>query len=387
MARLARMPPIQKDLHACTMCGYCVPVCPAYQEAGWESASPRGRVYALRQYDMRGPFDRLLRRDVTPGEPFARTAWECTGCGACEEVCPAYIPFDRLWDDVKEWMVTSGFERPALSPYLENVKETRNLYGEPQEARASWLPPEAVQAQQPEVVYWVGCAASYRKQQIALAVVKILNAAKVAYRVLGPEEWCSGAPLARMGYQGYVKRELMPHNIQAVARTGAKTLVTACAECYRAFLKDYKAWGENPPFGVMHISHFVENLVREKRITFTRPLPAKIAFHDACHMSRVAGAYDPPRQALRFIKDLKLLEMLPSREQALCSGAGAGFPDVYPEQAGGVASRRLQAAADTGASTLVTACPHAELHFEAVAKQRNMQMSILDLAEVVAQGL
>ena len=387
MARLARMPPIERDLHACTMCGYCVPVCPAYQEAGWESASPRGRVYAMRQYDLRGPLDRLLRRDVTPGVAFARSAWECTGCGACEEVCPAYIPFNRLWDDVKEWMVASSLGRPPLDPYLLNVKETRNLYGEPQAARAAWLPPEAVQSGQPEVVYWVGCAASFRKQQVARSVVKILNAAKVPYKILGPDEWCSGAPLARMGYQDYVKRELMPHNLEAVSRTGAKTLVTACAECYRAFLKDYKAWGGNPPFSVMHISHYVEKLVREKRIAFTKPLPTKVAFHDACHMARVAGAYDPPRQALKFIKDLKVLELFPAREEALCSGAGGGFPDVYPEQAAGVASRRLQAATDTGASTLVTACPHAELHFEKVAKQRNMAVSILDLAEVVAQGL
>ncbi len=387
MPSLAKMPPIQEDLHACTMCGYCVPVCPAYQEAGWESASPRGRVYAMRQYDMRGPLDLILRRHVKPGEAFARTAWECTGCGACEEVCPAYIPFDRLWDDVKEWMVESGMGRKELEPRLENVRETRNLYGEPHEARGAWLPPEAVQASKPEVVFWVGCAASYRKQQIARAVVKLLNAARIPYCVLGTEEWCTGAPLARMGYQSYVKKELMPDNIEAVAQTGAKVLVTACAECYRAFRKDYPAWGGNPPFSVFHVSHFVEKLVREKRITFTKPIPTKIAFHDACHMSRVTETYDSPRQALKFIKDLKLLEMFPTRENAQCSGGGGGFPDVYGHQAAGVASRRLQAAVDTGATTLVTTCPHAEMHLEGVAKQRNLQIGIVDLAEMIAQGL
>jgi len=344
-------------------------------------------VFALRQYDLRGPLDRLLRRHVTPGEDFARSAWECTGCGACEEICPVDIPFDSLWDDVKAWMVESGLGRKPLEPYLENVRETHNLYGLSPSDRAAWLPPEAVQSDTPEVVYWAGCAASYQKQQIARAVVKILNAAKVAYRVLGSEEWCSGAPLARMGYQEMVKRELMPHNIEAVARTGAKALVTACAECYRAFAKDYKEWGGNPPFSVFHISQFVEKLVREKRITFTRPLPTNVAFHDPCHMARVCETFEPPRRALKFIKDLKVLEILPNREEALCSGAGGGFPDVYPEQAENVASRRLEAAAETGAKILVTACPHAEMHFEKVAKQRNMQISVVDLAEMVAQGL
>src|SRR3972149_1024404 len=108
------MPPIQEDIHACTMCGYCVPVCPAYQEAGWEGASPRGRIFALRQYEMRGLLDLLLRRNVKPGEEFARNAWECTGCGACEEVCPVDIPFDNLWDDVKGGMVARPREGPTF---------------------------------------------------------------------------------------------------------------------------------------------------------------------------------------------------------------------------------------------------------------------------------
>ena len=199
--------------------------------------------------------------------------------------------------------------------------------------------------------------------------------------------YCFGAPLARMGYQDMTKKELMPHNVQAVEETGAKILVTACAECYRAFARDYREWGGNPPYSVFHISHYVEKLIREKRIAFTKPLAQKVAFHDACHMSRVSGVYEPPRQALKFIRDLKVLEILPSKEDALCSGAAGGFPAVFPEQAAGVAQRRLDAAEDTGATTLVTTCPHAELHFEDVASRRNMNLSIVDLAEMLAQAL
>lgn len=387
MPALAKMPPIQEDIHACTMCGYCVPVCPAYQEARWEGASPRGRIYALRQYEMRGPLDLLLRRKVKPGEDFAKNAWECTGCGACEAVCPVDIPFDNLWDDVKGWMVASGMVRPQLEPYLENVRETHNLYGEPSDARGAWMPPDAVQSERPEVVYWVGCAASYKKQEIARAVVKILNAAKVPYKILGSDEWCTGAPLARMGYQDVTKKELMPHNVRAVQETGAKILVTACAECYRAFFRDYRRWGGNPPYSVFHISHYVEKLIREKRITFTKPLPQKVAFHDACHMSRVSNVFDAPRQSLRFIRDLKVLEIRPSREDALCSGAGGGFPAVFPEQARGVAQRRLDAAEETGGASLVTTCPHAEMHFEETAKGRSMSLGIVDLAQMLADAL
>src|SRR5256712_627449 len=340
------------------------------------SVSPPPTPGAVRKSSWRSwPGTKKDRRSRRTGN-----SWECTGCGACEEVCPVDIPFDTVWDDVKAWMVNSGYERKELQPYLANVRETHNLFGKPAEDRGAWIPPEAVQSANPEVLYWVGCVASYERQQIARAVVKILNAAKVPYRILGKDEWCSGAPLARMGYQETTKKELMPHNVNAVEETGAKVLVTACAECYRAFAPDYKQWGGNPPYSVFHISHYVEKLIREKRIAFTKPLPQKIAFHDACHMSRVSQVYEPPRQALKFIRDLKVLEILPHHEDALCSGAGGGFPAVFPEQAAGVGQRRPAAAEDTGAAGLAATIPHRQMHFEGLGRAPNMALDIGDLA-------
>src|SRR2546423_14144170 len=137
-------------------------------------------------------------------------------------------------------MVGSANERKELEPYLAKVRETHSLYGEPTQDRGAWIPPEAVQSANPEVLYWVGCVASYKRQQIARAVVKILNAARVPYRILGNDEWCSGAPLARMGYQETTKKELMPHNVNAVEETGAKALVTARVARRRGLRPEYQ---------------------------------------------------------------------------------------------------------------------------------------------------
>ena len=388
--RLTEKPPIEEDLHACTMCGYCVPVCPAYREIGFESAAQRGKVYFMREFDKRGYgiLDWLLGRKTAPDAEFSKAVFECTACGACENVCMADIPFDGLWQDVKEWMVDSGLGMPEHTSVFENVSETHNIYGEPHQARAAWIPKDAVQDPSPEVVYWVGCAASYRKRRVAEAVVKILNAARVKYRILGKDEWCSGAPLANMGYGTYVKKELMPRNIQAVAQTGAKVLVTACSEDVRAFLIDYRHWGGNPPFSVLHITQYVERLVSEKRLTFTKPLQGlKAAFHDSCAQGRVTGMYDAPRNAMKFLKGLVPLEMFPNKAEAHCSGAGAGFPLVFPNQANSIGSKRLQNAMELGASAVITTCPHAAMHFEQVAARQNMPLQTLDIAEVLAQAL
>jgi len=388
VARLAKMPNIADHLHACTMCGFCVPVCPTYQQHRWETSSPRGKVFLMRQYEDRGPLDRLLRRDVTPDDYFARAVFECTACGACENVCMVDIPFDTLWQDVKSWMVASGKGMPEHLPTFENVRRTYNIYGEPHAERGAWIPPEAVQSGAPEVVYWVGCAASYRKQQIARAVVKILNAAKVKYRILGTEEWCSGGPLLNMGFGEYVKKVLMPHNLAAIAQSGAKILVTACAEDYRAFRKDYKRYGGNPPFSVLHVTQYIEELVKEKRLAFTKPLPnLKLAFHDACQLGRVSQIYDAPRTMMKYLRGVTVLEMVHTKDETLCSGAAAGYPEAFPAQADDIASGRIEEARGAGGTTIGTTCPFAEAHLERVSRQQNAGIAVVDLVELAAQAL
>src|SRR3989304_2638991 len=164
-----------EDLPACNMCGYCVPVCPAYQEIGWESAAPRGKIFEMRGVEMRSwPLDYLLRRPTKlekgteVSREFTRAVYECTGCGACESVCHADIPFDALWDDVKEKLVNEGLgPLPEHLPLMENAKRTKNLYGKDNETRGSWFNAAGVeQSPSPEVVFWVGCHAAFGRRSI-----------------------------------------------------------------------------------------------------------------------------------------------------------------------------------------------------------------------------
>ncbi|TLZ53191.1 MAG: (Fe-S)-binding protein [Methanobacteriota archaeon] len=386
-----------EDLHACNMCGYCVPVCPPYQEIGWESAAPRGKVYFMKNVEMRSPLDRILRRPTKMRDfagratqealDFTRAVYECTGCGACEAVCHAEIPFDGFWDDVKEWLVNEGYgPLPEHRQMLKNVETTKNLPGKDNERRGDWFKEAGgVQSDQPEVLFWVGCAASFERQSIAKAVVKILNAGNVRYRVLGREEWCSGGPIARIGGGDYVKKTLMPHNMEAVEGTGAKALVTACAECYRAWTKDYRRYGGNPPFAVFHISQYIEKLVKEKRLKFTKKLDRKVTLHDACQLGRVCGQSEPPRNAMKYLQGVVQLEMFHNRDTTLCSGAHGGFREAFPQEAASLAARRQAEARDVGAQLMVTTCPRALAHMNEV--KRGRALDVVDLAELAAEHL
>lgn len=379
----------EDDFFACLQCGACAPVCPPYQEMGWESITPRAKMYHLRQRFMRSPLDRLLKRRIHVDERFAEAVYQCTACGHCESVCPVDIPFQRIWDDIKQWTVERGVATfPEHREMAANVMRTRNIYGEPHAQRDAWIPEEARLSDHPEVIFWVGCVQSYRQRETARAVVKILNAAGVRYSLLGKEEWCTGAPLMRMGYVRPVVAELGPHNIEAVARTGAKALVTACAECFRAFWRDYRERGAgNPPFSVFHIAGYVERLVKEKRLKLTKPLNQVVTYHDACHYGRACGRYDPPRAALKVVPKAQVREMRRVREETLCSGASGGFNLVWKKEAADIARRRLAEAVATGAQVLATTCPHAIAHFQEVARRANVPIEIKDLAVLIADAL
>jgi len=382
------IPPIEDELRACTMCGHCVPTCPPYREILWEDATPRGKVFFMRQYEGRSILDLLMRRQPKIDEEFAKAVYECTSCGMCEEVCMVDIPFTRLWDQVKRWVVDLDIAPlPEHRRLLANVSKEHNIFGEPHDKRAAWINADVKQAEYPEVVFWVGCMQSYRQQKTAAAAIRILNAAGVKYRVLGPSEWCSGSPLIRVGFSKVVVEQLMPHNITAVAGTGAKAMVTACAECYRTFVRDYKELGGVPPFAVYHFTEFVEKLVKEKRLKFTKSVPKKVAYHDPCHLGRHCDCYDAPRKAMGFVGGLQQIEINPNRNEALCSGGGGGFPDAFPKEADGITARRLEQVERTGADLLATACPFAQERFSGVANKQSKSIEVKDIVELLADAL
>lgn len=345
-------------------------------------------MHFLKQNYLRGPSDVLLRRKVRIDESFAEAVYKCTSCGHCETVCPVDIPFQKRWDEIKQWLVDKDVANfPEHREVVENVFRERNIYGEPHSARASWLPEEAQLSTNPEVIYWVGCAQSYKQPEVARAMVKILNAAGIRYSILGKDEWCSGAPLMRMGYTRVVRAQLAPHNVQAVAATGAKILVTSCAECFRAFWRDYRELVGNPPFSVYHISQFVQKLVKQKRLKLTKPLPKTVTLHDACHLGRNCGVYEEPRAVIKLLPQAKAVEMRRNRDETLCSGASGGFNLVWEKEANNIARRRLEEAVRSGAQTLATTCPHAESHMRSVAERANIPIDVVDLVELIADSI
>jgi len=379
---------IEKDLNACLQCGYCRDTCPVLGQIGWESSSPRGKVYYLKQIANRTPMDRLLRRtpEITP--EFVERVFQCTSCAACEHNCHVEIDFAHRWEEVKEWLIEQGYgPMEAHKKIKEKVGAKRNPYDEPMEKRAAWLPPEIKLSPNPEVVFFTGCTEAYRMQPLAVATAKLLDKAGVKFNLLGEDEWCCGSPLLRTGQKGMVRDDIAPHNVKAMDRRGWKAMVTACAGCYNTMKNDYPKLTGNPGYKLYHISEYLEKLIKEGKLKFTKEFNKKVFYHDPCHLGRHAKVYDAPRNVLKAIPGLTLLETKAEREDSECCGAGGGFKAGFNEMAENIAADRVKHAVEAGAEVIVTSCPFCQVNLNAGAKKAGLSIKTMDVVQVALQAV
>lgn len=378
--------PSERELYVCLQCGYCRAVCPIYGETGWESNNPRGKLFALKQLANRGPMDIFLRRDPKPGEDYKMRLYQCTSCGACDEVCHTDIKLAHLWEELKEWMIDQGFEPlEAHKKIRERIERVRNPYDEPMEKRGDWLEDKSILSSDPEVLFFAGCTASYRVGFLGTATAAILKAADVKFNILGPDEWCCGSPLLRTGQAPLVRNTLAPHNSGAIEERGVKTLVTACAGCFNTIKNDYPKIVGDPTYKLYHLTEYLEQLIKSKRLKISKEFKKKVTYHDPCHLGRHARVFDAPRNIIKSIPGIELVEMAYNREMAHCCGAGGGYKSAFNNSAENIAAKRVEEAEEVGAEIILTSCPFCQVNLNAGAKKIGSKIKTIDIAQLLQQ--
>ncbi len=379
---------IEKDLYACLQCGYCRDVCPVYGQIGWESSTPRGKVYYLKQIAGKTPMDRLLRRQSKITPEFVERVFQCTSCGACEHNCHVEIEFPKLWEEVKEWLISEGHGPPeAHKKIRERVAAKKNPYDEPKEKRPAWLPKDIGLSDRPEIVFFTGCTEAFRMQPLAVATAKLLDKAGVKFNILGEEEWCCGSPLLRTGQKGIVMNEIAPHNVREMERRGWNTMVTACAGCFNTIKNDYPKMTGKPSFRIYHLTEYLEKLIEDGRLKFTKEYKKKVGYHDPCHLGRHAKVFDAPRKVLKAIPGLQLVEMKAEKEDSRCCGAGGGFKSAFNNLAEEVAAERVKQFVEAGAEVIATSCPFCQVNLNAGAKRAGLDIKTVDITQIALQAL
>jgi Fe-S oxidoreductase len=299
-----------------------------------------------------------------------------------------------LWIAMRETLVDQGVYPENLDHLRQNVATNHNISGDGNEERLIWstnLPeiPSGVGGKaQADVVYFVGCVASFYPQSYGVpqSMVEILDRAGVDFLTLGGGEWCCGFPLiiAGMGDAGVA---LARHNVEAVRKAGAQRLVSACPSCYHTWQHDYPSiLGEALGFEVLHATEMLEELVAEGKLPL-KPLEQIVTYHDPCDLGRASGIYDVPRRVIRAIPGVTLVEMEHHREYSLCCGGGGDVEMADSELASAVARRRIMEAKETEAKVLLSACQQCKRTLAGAARREKVRVRVMDIAELVARQI
>ncbi|MDF9801041.1 heterodisulfide reductase subunit D [Catalinimonas alkaloidigena] len=248
----------------------------------------------------------------------------------------------------------------------------------------------SAQGQEPEVLFWVGCAGSYddRYKRVTKAFVKILHKVGVQFAVLGPEETCTGDPARRAGNE-FLFQMQAASNIEVLNGYNVKKIVTACPHCFNTIKNEYPELGGN--YEVIHHSTFLQQLINEGRIKLQGGGAfngKKITYHDSCFLGRANNIYEAPREVLEAL-DADLVEMKRCRTKGFCCGAGGA--QMFKDAEAGkkeVNTERTEEALSTGAQTIAVACPFCMTMMSDGVKNKNKEkeVAVKDIAEIIAEN-
>jgi len=342
--------------------------------------------------------------------------YKCMLCGACDTGCKRDMDHEiqMMLEALRARLVEKGNgPMPQHEPVTKNIERTRNRYGITQKKRQDWVPKDVKRADKADVLYFVGCRASFVDTEISTATARILNAANIPFMLMRDEP-CCGHFVFTTG-QVDKARKIAGDNLKLIRGTGAKTVVFSCPEGYKTVKVDYPKLLNFPTtelgFEPVHITELVDKWVKEGTLKLRNRIDMKLAYHDACNLGRLSepwipwegtrsdwcrlnpprevrrgvnGIYQQPRDILKAIPGVELMELPRRRENAWCCGSGAGVKEAFPDFAVWAASERLREAATTGAEGIVFSCPGCKENFTDASKNG---MKVYDITELIARAI
>ena len=387
------------DAYACIQCNRCQDVCPA--TATGKSLSPSAleinKRMELNEISRHQPSFESGAPSPNPLLTFAlspEAAWACTTCGACIEVCP--VQDEPMLDiiDIRRQQVMIEGEFPAqLQSAFRGMERAKNPWGINHEKRMDWADGLKVKTTDenptPDVLFWVGCAASYdpQSQKTARAFVQLLDHAGVDFAVLGKRECCTGDSARRAGNE-YLYRQLADENVSTLNEVRPKLIVATCPHCMNAVGKEYRQIGGD--YKVMHHTEYLETLVASGKLV-SDAAPTTVAYHDPCYLGRHNGVYDAPRNLLNILSNT-VVELPRNRENSFCCGAGGA--QFWKEEEPGEerisdnryreAQARLEGAEE---KVLAVGCPFCKSMLDSTPAKGSDPIVVRDVAELLLEGV
>jgi Fe-S oxidoreductase len=386
-------------------------VCPSITKYNFHSYSGGGRLNIGLA---------MLKKGFNYTDKLLDIVYNCQMCGACGVSCN-YAMDMEVMEPIHEFRikcVEDGKAHPALERVIADLRKQGSMVPVTGK-RGDWaqgLNLKDAAKEKVDVLYHVGCLTSYDKDmhKLARAAVKILQKAGVNFGIAGDDETCCGGRAYQMGYEQDFLNQAKK-NMAMIKKAGVKTVVTSCADGYQAFKVLYDKFNFKGDLEVLHISEFVDKLIKNGKLTPRKKVDLSVTYHDPCRLGRMGepwihwegkrlsqsfvfdppkvyrrgtyGIYEPPRDVLKSIPGIKLTEMTRIKEYAWCCGAGGGVNGSNPEFAQWTARERIEEAGSTGAEAIVTACPWCEKTFNETIKGNGYGLKVYDIVELVEKAI
>ena len=370
------------DAFTCVECGRCQVNCPAF--GAGKALDPKALILQTRAALLSGDRERALA-DVYSSD----VLWQCTTCGACENQCPVGVEHLPILIGARRGLVANGDAPAYLGGLYNNLERRSNIWGLGADARQKFVESAGLERFDPtrhDVLVWLGCAGAFEAdfQKSLRSLFEILRAHGVSFGVLAKER-CTGDVARRTGNE-YLFQELATANIDDLRQAGPKRILTSCPHCVQTIGEDYRKLGYSVE--VVHTSVFVEQLTRGTAAG--RPAGAEaVTFHDPCYLGRYAGTVDEPRALIeRFGGAVR--EPARHGTNPSCCGAGGGllFADTDEQPGTRISDLRLAQLRETGAGTVVTACPFCAVMLKgAHSAETDAPLQVVDLMTYVKDRL
>ena len=368
--------------YACSSCGFCVDECDQYYGRMWESQSPRGKWFYLRE---------LVEGREKLDQEAVNTFMACTTCEMCNVMCSEKLPIEPSWLKLRELAIDKK-KKMTIPPFeimSASLEDNLNIWAYYKKNRADWVPDDVKPhiQERGETLYFAGCTASFVENDIGQSAVRLLKDAGIEFTYMGEDESCCGLPMLVAGKWEQFGR-IVEHNLTQAQKRGAKTVIASCPACWLSWSHFYKEWAEklglNYDINVLHYSEALQPALKSGKLKFNK-VNKKVTWHDSCHIGRAGGIYEPPRELIKAVPGVEFRELEHNRENGHCCGSVLSLISE-PEVAYDIGAMKLEEVKQTGAEEVLSLCPCCQFQMRVSSEKRKMDVKVTDLASFLAKA-
>lgn len=423
------------DLYSCVECGRCTNMCPATGTG--KMLSPMDLILKLRDHltdkgaavTSKAPWVPVVAFNNTQGNQLAMMAagkgqqesaatalaydpsligdviteeeiWACTTCRNCEDQCPVMNEHvDKIIDLRRYLVLTEGKMDAEAQRAMTNIERQGNPWGLNRKERETWrqgddevtvptVKEKSKAGEEFEYLFWVGSMGSYdnRSQKIAISFAKLMNEAGISFAILGNKEKNSGDTPRRLGNE-FVFQEMATKNIEEFEKAGVKKIVTIDPHAYNTFKNEYPDFGLQAE--VYHHTELLAQWVKEGRLKPVHSIEETVTYHDSCYLGRYNEVYEAPRDILKAIPGVNLVEMARNRETGMCCGAGGGLMWMEETTGSRINVARTEQALAVQPSIISTGCPYCLTMISDGTKAKEVEETVqtLDVTEILERSV